>query len=149
MGYQHTQTAPLYLLLMAIGVALVVGAVFSPIVEAQVAMSLAGAAVLVLAFGFRHLTIVDEDDRLVAQFGPLPIFRRTVSYDQVERVKPSRSTWIDGWGIHYAPGKAIWNLWGFGCVDIYFKNGKMLRLGTDEPQVLAEFLGRRIKQPSR
>jgi hypothetical protein len=59
-------------------------------------------------------------------------------------VAAARSSWIDGWGIHYIPGRGMtYNLWGFDCVEIDM-NGRTVRVGTDDPEGLTDFLKGRI-----
>ena len=142
MRYDHTQTAPLYLLLLAIGSAMLATAVMND--ESPVARGiLAGAGGLLLVTGasFRQLTLRDEGDQLLVSFGPLPLFRRHVRYSDIQSVERARTTLLDGWGIHYSVrGGWVWNLWGFECVTIHFHNGKKLHLGTDDSHALAAFL---------
>jgi hypothetical protein len=45
--------------------------------------------------------------------------------------------------IHYSiRGGLVWNLWGRDCVVVHFKNGGVLRIGTDDAENLADFLKR-------
>lgn len=38
----------------------------------------------------------------------------------------------------------MWNLWGWTCVVVQFKNGGVLRIGTDDAENLVEFLNGKI-----
>ncbi len=144
MKYEHTQTAPLYLMLIAIGLGFMVAAWVIPEPFTQVTFVISGAIVFVLALSFHHLTIKDEGDELRIGFGPLPLFTKRLRYSDIERVEQARSTILDGWGIHLSPsGGWVWNLWGFDCVDVWYtKGGKVrkLRIGTDDPAGLVNFL---------
>ncbi len=46
--------------------------------------------------------------------------------------------WYYGWGIRgwLWPKMWIYNVSGFDAVEIKLKNGKMYRIGTDEPKKL-------------
>jgi hypothetical protein len=100
-----------------------------------------GLFVLLLAASFHHLTINDEGDHLSISFGPLPLFRRTVRYGDIEQVEVGKTSLLDGWGIHMSlRGGWVWNLWGWDCVVVHFKNGGTLRIGTDDAENLARFL---------
>ena len=56
-------------------------------------------------------------------------------------MEPGRIAIIDGWGIHYIPGRGwTYNLWGFGCVKLTVR-GKVVRVGTNDVENLARFLG--------
>jgi hypothetical protein len=90
---------------------------------AQVILIVSGAAMFLLAVSFRELTVEDEGDSLLIQFGPLPLFRLRVPYAEIDEVQQGRTTILDGWGIHLSPsGGWTWNLWGFDCVDLPVQN---------------------------
>ncbi len=148
MGYEHTQRAPLYLLLHALGVATLVGAWQIGDPEVSTPISIFSGFFFLLGFSFRQLTCRDEGDYLRISFGPLPLFRRKLLYSELEKVEPSRSNWKDGWGIHLSSrGGWVWNIWGYDCVDIDSTGGKKLRLGTDDPEGLAAFLQSKLPEP--
>ena len=48
---------------------------------------------------------------------------------------------VIGWGIHYFPGRGwTYNIWGFACVKLTLGR-KIIRVGTDDADGLARFLG--------
>ena len=150
MRYKHTQTAPLTLILSCVGMAILIGArqVQDPLTN--ICLMLIAGLVFVLALSFGKLTVRDEDDHLLVRFGPLPLFRRRIAYAEILDVQRGRTTILDGWGIHLSPsGGWTWNLWGFDCVDVYFKKGRKVRIGTDEPKRLEAFLKDRIGANTR
>ena len=60
--------------------------------------------------------------------------------DDIDQVTASRSALIDGWGMHWIPGRGwTFNLWGFDCVELIV-SGKPLRIGTDDMENLVAFL---------
>lgn len=101
--YEHTQHGPWHWLLWAIAVGMLTAAVVSDEPAAQIGMACGTAIFVVVAISFRHLTVRDEGDRLLVAFGPLPLFRRSVVYDQIASVEQSQSMWVEGWGIHMSP----------------------------------------------
>jgi len=146
MQYDHTQSAQLYLLLVVVGIGMLIGAWLTPAETMQIILASSGAVMFVLAVSFRQLRVSDELDRLLISFGPLPLFRRRIRYTDIASVEQSRTTFFDGWGIHLSPsGGWTWNLWGFDCVDVYFKKGRRLRIGTNDPEGLEAFLKQRLK----
>lgn len=142
-GYSHTQAAPLCLLLYATAlVLLVVGLAVPDVPPIRWLFPPIGLLVLVVAASFHHLTVEDRGDVLAVRFGPLPLFRRTVRYADIEAVEVGRTLLLDGWGIHYSVrGGWVWNLWGRECVVVRFRDGRTLRIGTDDAENLAAFLG--------
>ena len=150
MHYDHTQNAPMYLILVAVGIVMFASGWLVPDQLLQIILLSSSGLIFVLAQCFGKLTVSDEDDRLLIGFGPLPLFRRHVVYADIDFVQRIRSTILDGWGIHLSPsGGWTWNLWGFDCVDVYFKNGRKLRIGTDDPVGLESFLKQRVSQEEK
>ncbi len=148
--YYHRQRAPLCLILYGLAVAFFVIAWFVRTVPPQSTLSLifvlVGLVILILATGFHHLTVADEIDRLRISFGPLPLFQRSVLYEEVIRADVDRTTFIEGWGIHLSPrGGWVWNLWGRDCVTLQMKHGT-LRIGTDDAENLAAFVNGRVEE---
>ena len=146
-AYSHTQAAPLCLIVYGSSIALFVAAwqVRSQPVAATV---LVGVGLLTAALGlaFHHLTVRDEGDRLAIRFGPLPLFRTSIRYADIQEVEVGRTLILEGWGIHLSPrGGWVWNLWGRDCVVIHRRKG-FLRLGTDDALNLFRFLEGKITQ---
>jgi hypothetical protein len=109
-----------------------------------------GLLIALLARAFHHLTVEDQGKVLAIRFGPVPLFRRTVRYADVESVEVGRTLFLDGWGIHYSiRGGWVWNLWGRDCVVVHFKNGGKLRIGTDDAENLVDFLEKKIIGPMK
>ncbi len=146
MRYEHTQKAPFYLLLVGIASGMLAGVWFMPEPVSQLSLAVGGGVTAILAMAFRQLTVRDEGDGLLVCFGPLALFRRRVGYAEIERVEQTRSSWLDGWGIHMSPsGGWIWNLWGFDCVDVYLTRGRKLRIGTDDARELTAYLRQHVE----
>ena len=141
--YHHRQRAPLCWLLYAAGIWIGTSAYVvrqqEPIVAAVLIVS--AIVTLVASANFHWLLVSDQGDALSVRFGPLPIFRRQVIYDEITAFRAARTTLADGWGIHYSLGHRawVWNLWGRDCVLIDFR-GKRLCLGTDDTAGLLELL---------
>lgn len=144
--YEHTQWAPLGWLILGppLIVLLVVG-FLSGRGDVVLPLLTVGTLLMVIAFSFRSLRVVDEGEYLGVRFGPIPIFRKRVAYRDVVSAAVDRSTLIDGWGIHWVPGRGwTYNLWGFDCVRLELAGGKTLRIGTDDPHGLTRFVQQRI-----
>ncbi len=129
---------------------MLIGAWLTPQLVVQIILLCSGGLMFLLALCFRQLTVSDEVDRLLICFWPLPLFWRRIRFSEIERVEKGRTTILDGWGVHLSPsGGVTWNLWGFDCVDVWYKKGrkvKKVRIGTDDPVGLEAFLKERISQ---
>ncbi|HUT95233.1 MAG TPA: hypothetical protein VMY37_37615 [Thermoguttaceae bacterium] len=110
-----------------------------------------GVAGLIFLFtqSFHYLTVRDEGDALAIRFGPLPLLRKRVPYSQITAVEPGRTSLIDGWGVHWIPGRGwTYNIWGFDCVKICMGK-RVIRVGSDDMENLVAFLSDRIQQFDR
>jgi hypothetical protein len=101
---------------------------------------------LFLAASFHRLTVEDQIDRLSISFGPIPLFRRSIRYDDIVSAEIGRTTILEGWGIHWSfRGGWVWNIWGRDCVVLQLRNGTLI-VGTDDAENLAAFVRGRIVQ---
>jgi hypothetical protein len=95
---------------------------------------------LILTVSFFQLTVEDHGTYLSIRFGPLPLFRKQIQYSEIISSEISKTSFLDGWGIHYSiRGGWVWNIWGFRCVHIQLAKQK-LWLGTDQPERLNDLL---------
>jgi hypothetical protein len=144
--YSHTQRGPLYLLFYAAALACFITAALARQTPDVWIASATGLVFVLFAPTFQSLTVEDRGHSLEIRFGPIPLFRKRVRYADVAAVDVGRTWFFDGWGIHYRLGMGwLWNLWGRDCVILHFQDGRILRIGTDDPANLAEFLQTRIE----
>jgi hypothetical protein len=145
-GYSHTQKAPC-LFVYGTALLLLIGAWFTqdqPTVA--LALTVGGIVTAVLATAFHHLTVVNLGEAMSVRFGPLPMFRMTIPYNDITSVEVGRTLILDGWGIHYSVrGGWVWNVWGRDCVVVHRRNG-VVRIGTDDAPNLARFLEGKIAE---
>jgi hypothetical protein len=70
---------------------------------------------------------------------------RPMFISDILEVETGRTTFLEGWGIHWSPwGGGVWNIWGYDCVLLRLKRGK-LKIGTDDAEGLAELVSSRIR----
>jgi hypothetical protein len=148
--YEHTQHAPLYLLLCAVAaVCWTVGWTMRAEQPMGSAFFAIGSVMILIAAAFQHLTVRDAGDRLLISFGPLPLFSRDISYAEIVDFEPARTHLLDGWGIHFSLRRGwVWNLWGRDAVLLTLRHGRLC-IGTDDRDGLIAFLRRRTsREPS-
>ncbi len=117
------------------------------LILAMVLIPLVPGVVLGWAFLLMSSLTVSVDPEYVrVRFGP-GAWRKTIPLDRIVLCRPVKNDWINGWGIHYI-GKKCWlyNIAGMEAVEITYKNGKRTRIGTDEPDKLAEAIQDAISQ---
>ena len=99
------------------------------------------AAVLTLLFG--RLTVTVYPDRVEAAFGRgWP--RRLLPFADLTSARQVRNKWWYGWGIRMVPRGWMYNVWGLDAIELERSNGKVFRIGTDEPAALMAALGPRL-----
>jgi hypothetical protein len=148
--YDHTQRGYFHWLLYFVAVLCVIAGVVASVGRATrnepavlvICVCIAVVALeCVLAASFHYLRIRDAGDRLLLRFGPLPLLRGSVEYKSIATVEADRSSIIDGWGIHWLPGRGwTYNIWGFDCVLVTLDDGTTMRIGSDDAENLLEFL---------
>ena len=146
MTYDHRQNGKLHLSLLA-----PIFLFLLPVWQFRATpgvLLVAGAITLLLIFValcFEYLLVLDEGDCLTLRYGPIPLFHKRFFYSQMTGAEPSRSNILDGWGIHYMPGRGwIYNLWGCDCVKVQMGK-KTVRIGTDDVEGLMAMLRGKFK----
>jgi hypothetical protein len=86
---------------------------------------------------FGWLTVVVGDGFLTCCFG-VGLIRKRWPLADIREVSVVRTAWIHGWGIHLTPRGWLYNVSGLGAVEIVLASGKKARIGSDEPDKLAE-----------
>jgi hypothetical protein len=132
-AYRHTQVG--YLTIAALGAALVLIAVLtvSEFYWVGLVVFIVLAACLVV---FASLTVELDGERLRLWFGP-GLIRKSFPLREIEAARPVTNPVWYGWGIHLTPAGWVYNVSGLRAVEVLMKNGRRVRVGTDEPEALA------------
>ena len=137
MTYRHTQRGTLILALclaimaFVIGVSLISGQWLPAII-----VTIILAPLLTL---FSSLTVEVDTSELRWFFGPRLWTYRLV-LREIDDVAVVRNHWWNGWGIRMAPGFRLYNVSGLDAVELRVGANDVRRIGTDDPQGLAEAL---------
>lgn len=150
-GYDHVQHGFLHWLMYAIAAGFGAAAVMTWDVRgadewAPGRWIYLGAGLLFVLIGlsFQHLRVRDLGDELDIRYGPLPLLGRRVPYSEVQGAERVRTTVLDGWGVHWMPGRGwTWNLWGWDCVELDLGD-TCLRVGTNDAEGLLAFMQERV-----
>ena len=137
--YEHTQAGwPIRITLLASSVLFVVLAVlpeFSPTPTSPIAL-LGGAAIAaVLGWTWSALTVRIQGEELQVRFG-LGWPRKTVRLSDIVAAEVTRTTFLEGWGVHRTRRGWLYNVSGFDAVLLRLTNGRSMMVGTDEPRRL-------------
>lgn len=146
MKYRHTQIG--YLMLV---VTLAVAATFArayitasnepPSADSGTNLLVTAMMALILCIlaSLGSLQVIIDEKYLQIKFG-YGIYRKKFLLDEIMSAKAVKNHWYYGWGIRgwLWPKMWIYNVSGFDAVEIKLKNGKMYRIGTDEPEKLEQ-----------
>jgi hypothetical protein len=83
------------------------------------------------------LTVTIDNEYIRLVFGPHAMVKKFALKD-ITSCKPVKNDFWDGWGIHMCGSGWLYNIAGFDAVEIALVSGRQNRIGTDEPQQLAE-----------
>lgn len=146
MQYRHTQTGAFHYILYFVAAVMALVVWFFAGTPGLVQVLLGVPVMLVvLAWLLQCMTVRDEGDRVAICYSPLDIPLKRILYSQIQSVKTSRTKILDGWGIHWIPGRGTtYNVWGFDCVELQVGN-RLIRIGSDDADNLAAFLRPKIE----
>lgn len=145
--YRHTQIG--WTIIVIVGAAVVTEVVVAAVLASQstVALALSGAVAAVLAVFlsiFSTLTVTVDDTAVRLSFG-LDVLRREVRLDEVTAVRRVRNSWVAGWGVRVIPRGRLYNVGGLDAVELELDSGRVVRVGTDEPDALLAAVQRALR----
>jgi hypothetical protein len=85
---------------------------------------------------FTTLTVQVDAERVRLYFG-VGAPRKTLPLQEIQNLRVVQNSPLLGWGIHWFPFGWIYNVGGFEAVEIELKDGRRLRIGSDEAEALA------------
>lgn len=132
-SYRHTQIGYFMIVTLATGVlGMSASIAFGNGPKALVTVIVVLSACLLL---FPTLTAVVQGDRVRCFFG-IGMIRREIRIAEILAASVVRNPWSYGWGLRLIPGGWLWNVSGLDAVELQLKDGKVFRIGTDEPDAL-------------
>ena len=110
--------------------------------------AIAGVTALILALLvalFSSLTVTADNQMIVMQFG-IGLVKKEIRLSEVRVCQTARNKWWQGWGIRKISNGWLYNVQGIQAVELVLRNGRIYRIGTDEPEKLARFIQERLPQ---
>ncbi|MGZ5874339.1 MAG: hypothetical protein ACXWKP_19750 [Bradyrhizobium sp.] len=136
MLYRHTQRG-----IVILAVCLAIGGLGAAITwqTGQVSMIFMLIILVAVAVVFHSLTVEVGDNEMRWHFGP-GFWTYRLALDEIRSVAVVRNHWWNGFGIRTAPGFRLYNVSGLDAVELRLKSGDIRRIGTDDPEGLADAL---------
>jgi hypothetical protein len=138
--YKHRQIG---WLMVAIFLPVVLGLgiwlVFYPLLPAAITAII----LLIVLYLFSSLTIEADNQRLSFYFS-LGLFGKKIRYSDIQSIQKVRNPWYLGWGIHWFGKGWLYNVSGFDAIELVLRSGNAIRIGTDEPDKLYNWLSSKV-----
>ncbi len=99
---------------------------------------LAALAVSLLLFSI--LTVKVDGEEVSVRFG-VGLIRKRFPLSEIESHSAVRNPWYYGWGLRRTPIGWLYNVSGLEAVEITLKDGRKVRIGTDDPAGLEAAIG--------
>ncbi len=135
--YERRQVGWLMIPLVALGLIAALGSVMAVGQDIPLwVFPVIGVIPLVVLVLFSSLRVRVTSRDVHWAFGPgWPKWR--LALDEIESVEPVRYPWWYGYGIRLTPEGWLYNVWGRWAVRIRTTSGRIVRVGTDDPDGLA------------
>ncbi|MBN2134831.1 MAG: hypothetical protein JW737_03800 [Acidobacteria bacterium] len=96
-------------------------------------------ALAIFLYLFHSLTIEINEQDLIFFFGH-GFWKKRILIAEIEKAEVVKNRWYYGWGIRLIQNGWLYNVSGLQAVEIQVKNGKTVRIGSDEPERVKEVL---------
>ena len=133
--YRHTQIGTVMIMSLAAAVILLVVIARQYDDAPMVVVLPIGGLLLVVLVLFGTLTVVVRTDEVEVRFGP-GLIRKRWALGEFVSVKRVRNRWWYGFGIRWIGTGWLYNVSGLDAVELVRRNGRAVRIGTDEPDAL-------------
>ena len=143
--YRHTQIG-WSLIAIVVGVGLLELTIVALSTVSTFAITLAGATAAIFAVllvMFATLTVVVDDKSLQVWFG-VGLLRRVVPLGDAVAARSLRIPWWTGWGVRAVSHGWLYRVGGRDAVELELDNGRVVRVGSDEPATLLAAVKRTV-----
>ena len=148
--YRHTQIG-WSLIAIVVGVGLLELTIVTLSTASTLAITLAGATAAIFAVllvMFATLTVVVDEKALHLWFG-VGLLRREVPLGDVVAARALRIPWWTGWGVRAVSHGWLYRVGGRDAVELELDNGRVVRVGSDEPAALFVAIDRIVDTKER
>ena len=144
--YEHIQ--PGLVLRWIIGIILVVSWVSAFVLgkkDIKVILFFVTPLMLGIISIFWSLTVEVTKTHLTHAFN-FNFWKRSYPFTEIENISKVQNSWMYGYGIRYIGSGWLYNVSGSDAILIQFKDGKQIRLGTDDQENLYTVLSQQLEE---
>ncbi len=131
--YQHTQRSKIMLFIIIFVL------LFMLFLMYKIGFNWIGAIVFILMvvalYLFNSLIVRVNSEKIYVAFGP-GLIKRIIPVSKIISAEKVWNKWYYGFGIRLVPGGTMFNVAGYDAVELKLSDGKVFRIGTDEPDAL-------------
>ena len=144
--YKHKQNGSFILFALSLGVLMTVWILFKVFPgPGTIITAIIMVVLLICIVLFWSLTVELTIDHLSVKLG-LGIIHKEIRYEDIREARVVKNPLYYGWGIRWIPRGYMYNVSGFGAVELEFNDDQRFRIGSDEPQKLLSAIRSRLKQ---
>lgn len=134
--YRHTQYGTFMFIVFLITGILIAVVALRILAEDRVLSAILMLGVYLLGFVmFYSLTVEISEEKLKFWFG-IGVVRKTIALSEIQSTKEVKNPWYYFWGVKSIPGGWFFAIAPGTAVEIEFRDGKIIQLGTNQPKIL-------------
>ena len=138
--YKHTQFGALTIIILLLAGLLIVPVTLSMIDDGRLLVAIVTISFYLLGLAlFNALTVQISDGKLKFWFG-MGLISKTYSLNEIQSTKEVKDPWYYFWGVKAIPGGWLYASAPGNALEIVFKNGKIIHLGTNQSNKLKQAL---------
>jgi len=136
--YRHTQYGALMFVVFLLTGILIAIVAWTIIAEGRMLSAILMTCVYLLGLGlFYSFTVEISAKQLKFWFG-IGMIRKTYALSEIQSTKVIKNPWYYFWGAKSIPGGWFYAIAPGTAVEIGLKNGRVVQLGTDQPEKLKQ-----------
>ena len=93
---------------------------------------------------FNSLVVKVNSNKIYVAFGS-GLIRKNIPFTIIKTAEKVRNKWYYGFGIRIIPDGQMYNVAGLDAIELKLTNGRVFRIGTDEPDKLFEVIKSQIR----
>ena len=140
MNYEHVQKLPEKVVTAATIGTLALGLTPPGWIIRLATIGILGTAAKMMS----ELAVEVDSSQINLNFGN-GIFKKSFNLRDVVAAKATRTTPMQGWGVHWIGSGWLYNIYGLDAVELRFLDGKHAYIGTDEPADLTAAINQRLE----
>ena len=135
--YRHKQTGYVVIGALSAGFIVMVVVVFKTAFNPIAVMI---SIVLAICLYLFHSLTIEINDQHLTFFFSHGFLKKKIPIAEIEKSEIVTNRWYYGWGVRLTQDGWLYNVSGLKAVEIKRKNGKTLRIGSDEPEQVKKVL---------